>query len=171
MPREVAARTVEAGDEADLDRVGADPKNDRDRLGRRLGGQCSWRGARNDDGRLTAHQIGGQGEQSIVAAFRPSVLDRHVAALDIAGFSQAAVKSSDKFALRFERLAAEITDHRHPLLRPRGARPSSRQCRAAHQRDELPPSHLPPSSKTAHRTSNHSTLRPLLRGKERRGSL
>jgi hypothetical protein len=90
MPREVAARTVEAGDEADLDRVGADPKNDRDCLSRRLGGQCCWCGVRNDDGNLTANQIGGQGGQSIVAAFRPTVFDHHVPALDIAGLGQAA---------------------------------------------------------------------------------
>ncbi|HEX3410283.1 MAG TPA: hypothetical protein VHT00_01080 [Stellaceae bacterium] len=37
---------------------------------------------------LAADEIGGQCRQSIIAALRPAVFDRHVLSLDIAGFAQ-----------------------------------------------------------------------------------
>ena len=44
---------------------------------------------RSNHGHLTTNQIGRQSRQSIVLALRPAVFDRHVPALDIAGFAQA----------------------------------------------------------------------------------
>jgi len=55
---EIAARTVEAGDEADLNWVGAHRKNDGDRLGRCLGGERGRCAAMCDDQcHLMANQI------------------------------------------------------------------------------------------------------------------
>ena len=88
--RDVAARPVEAGDKAELDRVAADREDDRDRRGRRLGRKRRRRAAGRDDHRhLTANQIGRQRRQPIILALRPAVFDRDVPALDIAGFAQA----------------------------------------------------------------------------------
>ena len=49
---------------------------------------------RGDHGDPATNQIGRQRRQSIVFAFRPAVFDRHVLALDIAGFLQALAKST-----------------------------------------------------------------------------
>ena len=43
---------------------------------------------RDNHGHLSANQIGRQCRQSIVLVFCPTVFDRHVAAFDIAGFTQ-----------------------------------------------------------------------------------
>ena len=44
---------------------------------------------RGDDGHTTADQVSHQRRQAIVLALQPVVLDRHVLALDVAGFAQA----------------------------------------------------------------------------------
>jgi hypothetical protein len=55
--REIAARTVEARNEATRDWVGANQKNDWDRLCRRLERMRSWCATpNNDNGHLTANQ-------------------------------------------------------------------------------------------------------------------
>jgi hypothetical protein len=79
-------RPREAGDKAKLDRVIADAEYDRDRRGRR---SCSNRTAgRGDDGHTTADQVSDQRPQAIVLALKPVVLDRHVQAIDLAGFTK-----------------------------------------------------------------------------------
>ena len=71
---------------------------------------------------------------------RPAVFDRHVLALDIAGFLQALAERARTVREPVRRCAAEKPDHRHRrLLRARRERP--RRRRAAEQRDELPPPH------------------------------
>jgi hypothetical protein len=65
----------------------------------------------------------------------PAVFDRHVLALDIAGFLQALAKSTQRLDECIMRLAVEEPDHRHRrLLRPCRERP---RRRAAEKRDEL----------------------------------
>ena len=89
MPVSVAARPGEAGDKTKLDRVVADAEDDRDRRGRSFGrerGGCA--AGRGDDGHTTADQVGHQRRQAIVLALQPVVLDRHVLALDVAGFAR-----------------------------------------------------------------------------------
>ena len=64
-----------------------------DRCGRRLGGKGA--GAApvcGDHGHLSANQISRQRRQSIVLPLGPAVFDRHVSALDIAGFVQTLAK-------------------------------------------------------------------------------
>src|SRR5262249_47449914 len=117
---------------------------------RRCGFGGKWRCRaldRNNHGHAAANQVGGLCWQSFETTLGPAIFDRHVAALDIAGFVETlpdGVKSAG-FAVR----AAEQPDHRHRrLLRPRRHRP--RRCRAAEQRDEVaPPDHSMTSSARA----------------------
>ena len=90
-----------------LDRIAADREDDRDRRGRGLGRErrgiatgatitATWR----------SNQIGRQRRQSIVVTFRPAVFDRHVLALDEAGFVQALAERGTGTARRRRRRAA-----------------------------------------------------------------
>ena len=85
----VAARPREAGDKTKLDRVFADAEHDRDRRGRSFGRDRSAAAGRGDHGHTTADQVSHQRRQAIVLALQPVVLDRHVLALDVAGFTKA----------------------------------------------------------------------------------
>ena len=64
-------------------------KDDRNCRGRRLGRKRRGVPLADDHGDLTADQIGRQSRQASVLALRPAIFDRHVAALDVAGFVQA----------------------------------------------------------------------------------
>src|SRR5262249_7880229 len=97
---------------------------------------------------LTTDQIGRQWRQSIVLTVRPPIFDRHVAAFDITGFAQALVERAHTVHPAIRRCTAKKPNHRHSwLLRARRERP--RCCRAAEQRDELPPPHSITSSARA----------------------
>ena len=86
--RHVAAWTVKAGDEAELHRVAAHFEDDRNGRGCSFGCERGRGAARGNDRYLTAHQIGRHRWQAIVLLFRPTVFDRHVAAIDVTGFAQ-----------------------------------------------------------------------------------
>src|SRR5262249_47955071 len=82
----------------------------------------------------------------------PAVVDRHVLALDIAGFFEALAKSAQALGNRFGRSDLEKPDYRHRrLLRARRERP--RQSPAAAQRDERPTPHSIASSASASKRS------------------
>ena len=103
-PGHVPARPIETGDEAGLDRVAADVEDDRDRRGCRLGGEGRTETAgRRDHGHLALNQVGRQCRQSIALPFRPTIFDRDIAALDIAGLLQPLAKGGQ---VRHERSAA-----------------------------------------------------------------
>src|SRR6516164_6121582 len=94
---------------------------------------------RSDHRHLTAYQIGCEVGQSVVLVLRPAILDRHILALDVAGFTDA-MPECGQIARTIGRRAAEEPDHWHRrLLRARRERPSSRQ--AAEKRDELAAPH------------------------------
>ena len=81
-------------------------------------------------------------------AIREAVFDRHVLALDIAGFFQAQTERGQKVWVIAGRPAGEKPDHRHRrLLRARRERPHRR--RAAEQRDEVAAVHSITSSAMA----------------------
>jgi hypothetical protein len=91
---------------------------------------------RGDHRYPTAYQVGGEVGQAIVVVLRPAILDRHVLALNIAAFPQAAQECGQKVSPADRRGAAQQPDDRHRrLLRPRRERPRNR--RAAEKRDEL----------------------------------
>jgi hypothetical protein len=65
------------------------------------------------------------------------MFNRHVPALNVAGFSQSSMKCFDLFAPLFERLAVKEPNYRQcGLLRPRDQRPCRR---TTEPRDELAP--------------------------------
>ena len=90
--RDVAARPVQAGDEAKLDRVGAQFEDDRNSRGRRLCRERRRSAGRGNHGHLTMNQIGHHRRQPITLILRPAVFDRDVLALDVAGFAQPLAK-------------------------------------------------------------------------------
>ena len=88
--RDIAARPVEAGDEAELHRIAGGREDDWNRRGCRLGGQRrDGAAARVNDRHLAANQIGRQRRQAIILTLRPAVFDADIAVLDIAGVVQA----------------------------------------------------------------------------------
>src|SRR5262245_13499962 len=90
---------------------------------------------RSDHRHLTAYQIGCEVGQSVVLVLRPAILDHHILALDIAGFTNALLEWGQIPCTISKRRATEESDHRcRPLLCPRRNRP---RRRAAEQRDEL----------------------------------
>src|SRR5262249_25436280 len=153
----VAARPVETGNAAELNRVAAGCEDDRDRRSRRLGRNCRGGVTRSDHCHLTAYKIGCEVGQSIVLVLRPAILDRHVLAFDVAGFTSALPECGQKVRIVGRRQAAEKPDHRHRrLLRARRERP--RDYRAAEQRNEIAPPHSITSSASA--SSLSGTVRP-----------
>src|ERR1700746_3181036 len=101
---------------------------------------------RSDHRHLMAYQIGCEVGQSVGLVLRPAILDRHILALDVAGFTKALPKCGQIACTISKRRAAEDPDHRwRSLLRARRERPRGR--RAAEQRDEIaPPQVEPPPS-------------------------
>src|SRR5438309_1207626 len=100
---------------------------------------------RSDHRHLTAYQIGCEVGQSVVLVLRPAILDRHILALDVAGFTNALPECGQIACTISKRRAAEETDHRHRrLLGTRSERPRHR--RAAEQCDELAAAHSITSS-------------------------
>jgi len=154
---EVTARSVQAGYETDLNRIGAGHENNGNRGGRSLG-RYRRLAVRGNHGHLAANQIGCQCRQSIAVPFRPAVFDRHVPALDIAGFHQALAKRGQEVCILFGRPCVQEADHRHRwLLRACRERPRGR--RATEQRDERAP--VPHSiTSSARPRSGSGTVRP-----------
>ena len=132
-PSQVASRPGEAGDKAELDGVFGDSEHDRDRGGRRLGGDGrGGAAARDNDCDLSAHQIGRHGRQPIELVVGPTVFDRNIRAFRKAGVLQALVKGLQAFGKAGRRYGAEETDYRHCwLLRPRCKRPMTPRRRVA----------------------------------------
>src|SRR5262245_64168587 len=102
------------------------------------------RGVGSDHRHLTAYQIGCEIGQSVVLVLRPAILNRHILALDVAGFTKALAECGQKAGINRPR-AVEESYHRHRrLLRARRERPCRR--RAAEKRDELATFHSITSS-------------------------
>ena len=131
--REVAARSVQAGDKSEL-RPGRPPSRRRSESSwspplPRVPQACviaaitaTWRRTRSAAMR----------RQSIVLALRPAIFDRHVPALDIAGFAQALAERGEPGSVCFGRRAVQEPDHRHRrLLRARRERPRRRRAAEA----------------------------------------
>src|SRR5262249_29585127 len=142
----VAARPIEALDQATSHRIDADDEHDWDRW------RCSFgytrRNAVGDDHvHLAAHQIGRQFGQPINVTSGPAPFDRNRLPLDVTGPLQAVAKCCNEMLGTLERCATKKSDHRHRrLLRARRERP---RRRAAEQRDEVASSHSITSSARA----------------------
>jgi hypothetical protein len=137
--RKVAARSVQAGDQALLDRIAPDIEDNRDRGSRRLGRLCGRSAGRGNHADLTTNEIGRQSRQAIVLVVRPAVFKRHVLPLDKASFAEPLAERAQTVRKSAWRCGVEKPDHRHRrLLRTSRERP---RCRAAEQGDELAPHH------------------------------
>jgi hypothetical protein len=86
--RDVAARPVQAGHHAELDRVSAHHEHDRNCRCRRLRRRRRRKGARENHRHLAADEFGGEGRQPVVLPFRPAEFDRHVLPFDETGVVQ-----------------------------------------------------------------------------------
>jgi len=73
--------------------------------------------------------------ESIVLAFRPTIFDGHVPALDVAGFGQTLAEYRHQRRTRPGQTGTEIPDNRPRLLRARRERPG--RYRAAGESDEF----------------------------------
>src|SRR5262249_19798852 len=113
--------------------------------GRRLRRQCCGGAGGYNHSYAAADEIGSKRRQPIILIFRPPVFNRHVLALDIAGFLQTPKKrNGDVLVVIISGLRAEETDHRQRwLLRPPHHRP---RRRAPEPGNELPAFHSTTSS-------------------------
>jgi hypothetical protein len=90
---------------------------------------------RSDHRHLTAYQIDCEVGQYVVLVLRPAILDRHILALNVAGFTKALAECGQIGCTIDRRRTAEQSYHRHrALLRARRERPCC--CRAAEKREE-----------------------------------
>src|SRR5262249_31903487 len=103
---------------------GAACEDDRDCCSRRLGYDCRG-GVSSDHRHLTAHQIGCEVGQSVGLVLRPPILERHILALDVAGFTNALLECGQKACTIGRRpRTEEEPDYRHRrLLRAHRERP------------------------------------------------
>ena len=96
------------------DRVAPHLEDNRDRRGRRFRRERYGSAAgRDNDGDLTTGQICRERGQSIVLAFRPSILDRDVATLDISAFGKTFVEGLEATGKGPGELRAKIPYDRH----------------------------------------------------------
>src|SRR5215831_17097113 len=150
---------VKARDQAELDRINAHPKDDRNSLGRCFSGKNRRRVDRGDHGHLSTNQLGSQGRQLVIVSVGPPIFDRHIPALVITGSTEAATECLHKVCCCAGRGGVHVANDGHSrLLRPRRERP--RRRRAAKQRDELAPPHHSITS-SARASSVGGTVSPI----------
>ena len=120
----VAARPIEAHDQAGCDRIDAIYEDNWNRCGCRVGRKCRGAASRRDDhGHAPADNIPGQRYKSIGLTIRGAEINRHVPAFDVTGVFQGLAEC--RHQVRVKGLAVEKSDHRHRrLLRARRERPA-----------------------------------------------
>src|SRR5262249_51166681 len=141
----IAARLVQAGNEADLYRIGSRGEDNRNGASRGLGNETGRSAGRSNDRDSSTNEGGRLRRPSLVLAFRPAILDRQVLAVYVAGFLQSLPKRGCVERIPLRSCAVEESNYRHrALLRARRER--QRRRRAAEQRDERAPFHSITSS-------------------------
>src|SRR5271166_4368714 len=81
---DVAAWTLDTGDEAEFHRVAAARENDWNNRGRSLGRECrSSTSERDQNSYVTTNQFIRKCRQSIVMPLGPAVFDRHISTFDV----------------------------------------------------------------------------------------
>jgi hypothetical protein len=105
---------AEGCDQAYRDRITSDVEDYRNCLRGRFGGKCRSGGIRYGDyGDPTPNQIGDHFRKPVIVPLYPTVFDRHVLALDEAGFGEASAEVGENFDRVPGRPRAQISDHRH----------------------------------------------------------
>ena len=158
-PRHVSARTIKAGHQAELHRVAAGGKHDGNDRRRSLGGNARRGDAGGgDDRNLTTDQIGGKRRQIVILALRPAILDRNIAALNIAD-SQRGLPGTRPGS--GETVGENTTEIPISASTAAARAPRAATCRrAAEQRDELAALHSITSS--AATSSLSGIVRPIV---------
>ena len=112
--RHVAARPVEALNEAGLDRIERADEHDGNSRGCSLRRERCGRRKRRNQTDLLFYQFGRERRQSIILAVRQALCDRDVAVDDLAGFAQSLAKRCDPFGRNLRGQAAEESDDSAP---------------------------------------------------------
>jgi hypothetical protein len=122
----VAPRAAKTGDKTESDRVFANTEHDRNCGGCILSGNRGGSAARyRNDTHLPIHQISRQLRQPIVSTLCPTILDRDVLTLEVAGFSKTSSEGTQEPCIRFDSASVEQPNDRHRrLLRTSHGRPS-----------------------------------------------
>src|SRR5262245_653104 len=144
--REVATRPIDAGDEAELHRIGANREHNWGRRGCLLCSEHTGVGRRNNDVHLKPNQIRRQCRHAIQLTLRKAGFDSHVLAFDVTRFLQAFAERCTKTWHNHSGCpGAEEPDHRHLGLLCTCAEWARDRC-AAEKCDELTPLHATPRS-------------------------
>src|SRR5260370_35895791 len=86
---QIAARTAEIGDEAGTHRICADREYDRNGCRRGFSGDSrNVTSTGNEDRRPARHEFGGKRGETVELTFGPTIIDRHVLAIDITGLGK-----------------------------------------------------------------------------------
>ena len=144
--RDIAARMVEALNQAQLHGVGPVFEDYRYRGGRRLCCQCDGRVTTGRyHGHRAANEVCDQRGQPIKVVFYPAIFDRDVSAFDIAGLTEALTEGACLLRIVFCRSAVKPSDHGRARLL--GARPERQGGRGSDKREDVPPPHaFPPKA-------------------------
>jgi len=110
---DIAARSAQAFDEAEPDRIAAYFEDDRNGRGRRLCCERRRSSGRGNHCHLTINEVGCHFRQPISSTLGPTVIDRNVLTIDIAGFLQALTECSRHGPVSVSRGDIEECDHRH----------------------------------------------------------
>src|SRR5262249_56608805 len=128
---------IKAGDEPKPDWVVAGNEHDRDRRRRGLGCEAGDDApGRDDDGHLTANQVGRQRRQLIVLTPRPAVFNRRILTFDVTAVLEALMECFDRIGGLAGRSAAQESNYWQGLLRARREWP---RCYAAECGQQFPP--------------------------------
>lgn len=145
-PRHIAARTIVAGNETDLDRISSDGEHDRNsRRGSLRGARGSDVAGGPDHGDLEVGQFRRKRRESTVIALGPSILDPDILAFDETDVLKTLPKRRRVEVVEFGRSGIEKPDHRHCRLLSSRRLVQTDQRTSSHG-EKLPSFHLSPRS-------------------------
>ena len=153
----IAAWTVEAGDESTLNRVESGHENDRDRRSSTLGHHRRHIAAPSEDHRyLSANQIHSKRRHTFETLLGKTEFDRDILAVDEAGLGEALAERGGEMGSRGGLIGAEEANDRYRrLLRARRERPcrrSTAQCEYEFSPSDVDCHANPPAGGRVHAT-------------------
>src|SRR5438132_7799965 len=140
-PGDVPAGAAEAADDARAYRVGNANEHDRNRRGSTLRRERGGRGPRQDDIDLALDKRGNDAGVLFERVLRPTMLDREIAALDIAEVAHAVAKCVDEVSGAHRPRSREKTDAPDFALLRRNAARQTKRGKGAGCDDQLPTIH------------------------------
>src|SRR5262249_47813420 len=148
----VTARSIDAGNETELNWIAGDCKKDRNGVGGRLGGKSGGRPPDGDEqSQLAANQFRCKPWQSIVLVVGPAELAFCVATVGVTSFVQGPPKGAEPPSVGLRRPTAKKSDNgRCRQLGARRERPRDRS--ATNYFDEIAPSHGRPADRASYQS-------------------